>query len=275
MKHLALLIAAFIPAFLLADVDPGAAPTAPAIVNPVELRLKPASSSPVVLTLPEADLAASSQDAGYSDGRRWQSVERPVTLTGYVDKAAIDKDLEIAKGAVVWVTPDKTESLTTVDNPEDARLLEVDHMGKVEVKEPRVLYYTTDKAPAVTLPVPLNTKTSAPSAADTLAPSPVAPAAPLVNPDNIVQLHSPAMANDAPHRSFRTIEGVLKKGNPLLGGKLYLVDAHGVYIAKIDRMSPIAKMTIEEYLGETAVYTGELREVNGELVLTVRSIRME
>ena len=228
--------------------------TAEPTANTVALRLKPSASAPVVLTLPADEVKAGAQDAGIvADGQKWMSVEHAVTLVGYVDKAAIDKDLTVSKGTVVWTATDKAEQLTVVDEPTAAKLLEVDHMGKVEVKEPRVLYYA---APMQVMDV------SAPT---------VSPAEQKSLDDAAKRRGSSSTMVDA---RLRGIEGVLRKGNPLFGRKLYLYDAQGQQICRIDQNSPIGWLTFSEYVGHTAVFVGELHDNGGDLVLTVHSIRM-
>lgn len=277
----------------------------------VALHLKPSLSSPVVLSLPADEIRNAVQEAGtFADGKKWSSIEREVTLTGYVDKAAIEKDLDIRRGSIVWTTPDKTSQLTIVENPAFVRLREMEGtMGKIEAKEPRVLYFTNEETsapsstsnaaapkdsanPTAAKDASASDKTDdalktealnpskevpfAPTAASASAPEkplPLpAPAEPVVD-DNTLR-HRGMAVSTAPQGNFRAIEGTLKKGNPLFGRKLYLVDEAGNHIAKIDKNSPIDWLTFQPYIGQTAVFSGELHETDDGLVLTVRSIRL-
>lgn len=259
MKRTLLLIAT-LPLVALADVEPVAPVVTPqespktiteahiknSIAPSVELRLKPSLTAPVTYKASVNDFA-DAQDTGIvADGMKWMSVERPVTLTGFVDKSAIDKNLDIAAGTLVWANEDKTVQLTTIDNPSAARLLEADRMGKVEVKEPRVLYYGV---PATTEAAPM------PALSDTPAPA------------------TERQQNMAPsHGNLRTIEGTLKKST--FGNRFSLIDSQGQHICRIDPKSPIDPLTLERYEGRTAGFVGVLHDNNGVLVLTVRSIRM-
>jgi|GEM_PF-2348435 hypothetical protein len=268
MKSLRLLCL-LVPTLLLADVDPSAVTTTPApapaaatpapapkadlpTVATIELRLKPSLSAPVVLTLPQTDVSPSAQDAGSFEGKSWKSVEKPVTLTGYVEKSAVDKNLDVAKGATVWSDESKTSQLTVVDEPSAVKVLSVEKLGRVELTEPRVLYYPGADAPL----------------------SPVTPVAEST-PAQSVPSRVSAVPTVAGVDSMTSLEGVLKKGNPLLGARLYLVDVHGNFVANIDPKSPVDRMSMEGYLDKTAAYTGVLKERGGELTLTVRMIRLE
>lgn len=248
----------------------------------IELHLKPAAGSPVVLSLPESEIKKNTQDAGtFADGKKWFSVEREVTLVGYVDKKAIDKNLDIEKGTIVWTSTDKAEQLTVIDKPSDARLLDVDSMGRVEVKEPRVLYFSEAVTSAVvasapvaeTKPIVIKEAPVAPVATTVTIPASPVPAPEPVVDENTLKRRGVAV-DTAPKGNLRSIEGELKKGHSLFGRKLYLVDEYGNFIAKIDKNSPIDWLTFQQYVGQTAVFVGELKETNSGLVLTVRSIRM-
>ncbi len=268
-----LLLLALLPTSLvIADVDPVTPPTpltdessvtvyeapksetAPVIQSArsrsFDLHLKPSLTSPVAMSASENDLVADAQDTGIVEGGlKWMSVERPVTLTGFVDKSAVDKNLDVARGATVWSNEQKSAQLTIVNNPSDVRLLEVDRMGRVEVKEPRVLYYGIPMAAVTTDP----------------------------------QATSPDWQSQANRRrgegvetstaGRRMIEGTLRKGK-LFGTKYYLEDGQGQRICRIDPKSPIGMMTFEQYIDRRAVFVGELTESNSELTLSVRSIRM-
>lgn len=253
MKRTLLLIAT-LPLVALADVEPvapqvtpqEALQVAPVAQKSVDLRLKPSTASQVVATAAQSELTAAQDTGIVADGMKWMSVERPVTLTGFVDKSAIDKNLDIAAGTLVWANEDKTVQLTTIDNPSAARLLEADRMGKVEVKEPRVLYYGV---PATTEAAPMPALTDVP-----------APAA------------ERSTKASASHGNLRTIEGTLKKST--FGKRFWLVDSQGQHICRIDNRSPIDPLTLERYVDRTAAFVGVLHDNNGVLVLTVRSIRI-
>ncbi|NDC83980.1 hypothetical protein EB093_10055, partial [bacterium] len=206
----------------------------------IGLRLKPSMSSPVVLALSKEEAQASSQDTGIvAEGQKWMSVEHAVTLTGFVEKTAIDKDLSIDRGTIVWSSPDKAEQLTVIDNPASVKLLEVDHMGKVEVIEPRVLYYGLPTQPVV----------------ETTGAGPTGATAEQKSMDATAKRRG--SASDLTDSHLRSIEGVLRKGNPLLGRKLFINDAHGQRICKIDPNSPIDWLTFNQYVGHVAVFVGE------------------
>lgn len=252
-----------IPTLLMADVELVAPVVTPAesasvtvyqapAAKTFDLHLKPSVSSAVVAKAPESELASSAQDTGLvTDNMRWMSVERPVKLTGFVDKSAINKNLDIAPGTLVWQNEEKTVQLTAVDNPSSARLLEVDRMGKIEVTEPRVLYYGVPMA--VTAPAPVADDTARWQA------------------NTSARRGEATSSADSAHRM---IEGTLRKGSVVFGSKLYLVDARGQHICKIDPRSPIATRTLQQYIDRTAVFVGELHEANGTLILSVRSVRM-
>lgn len=213
-----------------------------------DLHLKPSLSSPTVMKAAENELIADAQETGIvADGLKWMSVERPVKLTGFVDKKAVDKNLDVAPGTIIWTTEAKTAQLSTVDNPADVRLLDVDRMGRVEVKEPRVLYYGLPMAPS-------------PAAAPTVSDAPAS--------------SRRGSATETTNPSYRMLEGTLRKSNPLFGRKYFLEDGQGQRICRIDPNSPIGALTFEQYVDRRAVFVGELHDYNGTLVLTVRSIRM-
>ena len=269
MKYLAFLL---LPCLVWADVEPvtpsvkksvekttPAAQTAPAVFTPkageVALHLKPSEQSPVVMSLPLSELVSSSQDTGIVEGgKRWMSIEKPVTLTGFVERNAIDKNLDVAAGTVVWSSAEKTGELTVVDNPASVRLLEVEKMGKVEVKEPRVLYYT----------VPGQGNVNAAPKTD--------------KNDERWQAQNDKRKGEAVSstkaESERAIEGVMRRGGSLLGRSFYLEDSQGKRICKISKNSPISPLVLDQYIGRSAVFVGTLNENTGELVFTVNAIRL-
>jgi hypothetical protein len=234
-----------------------------------QLRLKPSISAPVILTLSESELKSSAQDTGIVEGGlRWMSIERPVNLVGYVDKVSVDKDLTINSGAIVWATPEKKSQLTVIDNPAYAQLLEVDQMAKVQVKEPRVLYYGLPiSSSAATRAQAYSNASSSSASSQSTNTSPADK-----NLENAAKRRGSAV--NIPQSNVRAIQATLRKGNPLLGGKLFLVDQNGHHICNIDPQSPIGAESFKGYIGRSAVFSGVLNETRSGLVLSVRSIRL-
>lgn len=214
----------------------------------VQLRLSPSTNSPIIMTVPQASLTGT-QTGIAQNGVQWMSVEQNVTLTGWVDKKAINKNLEVKRGTVVWSDENKTEELTTVDDPSAVRVRSVERMGQVQVKESRVLYYsTTQKAQGEWSTNQARRGTT---------------------------VKSPQERNvNAQKENVRVIEGTLRQSKGLGGRKMTLVDAQGNFICRIDPNSSVDRSALEQYINRTAAFVGVLTETRTGLVLTVRSVRL-
>ncbi len=268
-----------LPTLLFADVEKAPAAqlqtSAAAQRATVELRLRPELAAPIVASAPESELTPTAISTGVvTDGASWMKVQREATFFGYVEKASISKDLEILPGANVYETPEKGALLLSVEDPARVRLLEVDRMGKVQVKGPTTLYYPVglsgvEKTDVAMEAAPQVEVAAISDASDAQAASMAQPVQQKRVPQYASGTMSPADAK------LRTIEGELRKGNPLLGSKLYLVDIHGRLVARIDPNSPIDRMTLQRYLGQKAIFVGEMEDHNGSLYMKVRSVRLQ
>ncbi len=279
MKFASLLL--LLPSVLLADVSLPVQEIInqanPTVVDGQEakvgVRLTKDFEAPVVAVLDRGDLA-NPVSAGSDDANReWSSAQKNLTINGYVENAAITKDLDILQGAQVWADMDKKTLLTSVEDPSGAKLLDAERgMGHVELTGVRTVYFPTTNA---TAPTPssvnsiVNEVTQAPSGDENLSLNSVA----LTDdtPSSVESQDIPAPKNVVPVAGLRSVEGTIRKS--WLGG-LFMEDDFGNKICSIAKASPIGMDSLLRYRNMKVVLVGEMSERGAALKLSVRSVRL-
>lgn len=256
MRHFLLLLATL-------AVTATAAATAPHL----PLRSRAADNAAILGTIAADAPALASAETVPDDALAalgWRRLRHHGTFTGYIPRRAIGKNLEVAPGTLVRVSPDPRADLLTIVAADDSiEIVEPSEWASIRITKELPVFVKLSATPPPPAPAPV------PEARSTPTPTPV----PLAG-----VIFTAADAASATEGSSRILEGTLREVRTIPGFasryRFELLDRNGRRFAFVELQDAVLSGTLTRYLNQTVTIYGRIGFDNNDLYVTARVVRL-